>query len=86
MISLIIDMDICPLHIGQALKLNLEFLGDIVGSAEGVVGVHDDVYFDDEAGAGVVGADSVDLEDVGGVCHGYHLSAFLYSPSIFSFF
>jgi hypothetical protein len=69
MISLIIDMNIGALYIGQALELDLQLLCDIVGSAEGGIRVHDDVYFDDEAGTAVVCADGVDLEDVGGVCH-----------------
>ena len=69
MISLIINMHIRPLHIGQTLKLNLQLLGHIMSSAQSGLWIHDDVDFDDEAGTAVVGADGVDLEDVGGVCH-----------------
>ena len=69
MIRLVIDMDIGALDIWQALKLDLQFLGYVVGSAERGIWVHDDVYFDDEAGPAVVCADGVDLEYVWGVRH-----------------
>jgi hypothetical protein len=69
MIRLVIDMDICALHIGQALELDLQFLSDVVRGAQGFFWVHDDVDFDDEAGARVVCADGVDLFDCGGVGH-----------------
>lgn len=64
-----VNMHICPFHIGQALELRLEFLGDVVRGAQGLVGVHDDVDFDDDARAAVVGADGVDAGDHGGVGH-----------------
>jgi hypothetical protein len=69
MVSFVIDMHIGPLDIGQALEFDLQFLCNIVGSAQSFLGVHDDVDFDNEAGARVVGADRVDLADEGGVCH-----------------
>jgi len=69
MIGLIINMNISALDVRKTLELDLELLGNVVRRSEGFFGVHDDVDFDDEAGAGVVGADRVDLADEGGVCH-----------------
>ena len=68
-ICLVIYMHIRPLHIGQTLQLDLKFFSYIMRSAECRFGVHDDVDFDDEAGAAVVGAYGIDLEDGGRVCH-----------------
>lgn len=64
-----IDMHIRALHIRQALELRLQFLGDVVRGAQGLGGVHDDVDFDDDARAAVVGAHGVDACDHGGVRH-----------------
>ena len=69
MIGLIVHMHIRPLHIRQALELDLEFLCDVVGGAQGGLWVHDDVDFDNQAGPRVVGADGVDLQDSRRVCH-----------------
>lgn len=67
--SLIVNVDISTLDVGKGLKLDLEFLGDIVGSAQGLVGFHDDVNFDKKTGTGGVCAHSVDGGDKGGVGH-----------------
>lgn len=45
--SLIVNVNISTLDVGKGLKLDLEFLGDIVGGAQGLVGFHDDVDFDE---------------------------------------
>ena len=51
MISLIIDMYIGALNVGQTLKFNLQLLCYIVCAAERVFRIHNNVYFDNKAGA-----------------------------------
>ncbi len=70
MARLEINMHIRPFHIRQALELHLQILGHIVGGAQRLGGVHDDVDLDDDAGAGMVGAHGVEGEDLGRVRHG----------------
>ena len=67
--SLIVNVDIRPLHIRQRLELSLQLLGNVMGGLEGHVAVHDDVDFDEEARAGGVSADGVDGGYLGGVGH-----------------
>ena len=47
MVRLEIDVNVCPLHIRQALKLNLQFFRYIVCAPQGIIWIHDDVNFDD---------------------------------------
>ena len=64
-----INMHIRPLDIRQALQFELELLGNIVRGAEGLVGIHNNVDFDDDARAGVVRAHGIEAEDHGRVRH-----------------
>lgn len=75
MARLEINMHIRPLDIRQTLQLELELFGDVVRGAKGFIGVHDNVDFDNDARAGVVGADGVKAEDHGRVCHCYGVLA-----------
>lgn len=61
--GLVVDVDVGALNVGQVLELELELLGDVVGGAQGGVGVHDDVDLGDEAGAGMVAPHRVDAAD-----------------------
>lgn len=61
--GLVVDVDVGALDVGEVLELELELLGDVVGGAQGGLGVHDDVDLGDEARARVVDADGVDAED-----------------------
>ena len=65
----VVDVDIGALDVGQALELDLEGLGDVVGIAQRLVRGHDDVDFDDDARPAVVSANGVEGEDLGGVGH-----------------
>lgn len=69
MARLEINVHVRALHVRQAFKLNLQVLGDVVGGAQRLGRVHDDVNLDDDARARVVGADGVEGEDLGGVRH-----------------
>jgi len=69
MVRLIVHMNIRPLYIRKTLQFYLKFLSYVMCSSQCSFWVHDDVYFDNEAGTGVVGTHSVYLEDGGGVCH-----------------
>lgn len=64
-----IDVNISPFNIRQALKLHLQFFGNIMTNAESLVWVHDDIDFDDQPWARMPGADSIDLLDAFTVCH-----------------
>ena len=70
MTSLVVDVDVGSLHVGQTLKLDLEFFGNVVRGPETVLGIHDDVDLHDQTGAGMVGPHSVDLLDGRRVRHG----------------
>lgn len=74
MVSLIVHMNIRPLYIRKTLQFYLKFLSYVMCSSQCSFWVHDDVYFDNEAGTGVVGTHSVYLEDGGGVCHRWKAS------------
>lgn len=74
-IGFIIDVNVSSLHIRQALELNLQLLGSIVGEFEGFGGIHDNVHFDDQAWTGVISSNGVDLCDLWGVCHCYYILA-----------
>jgi hypothetical protein len=58
--GLVIDVNVGTLDIRQRLELHLQLLGNVMGSAEGIGGIHDDVDLDEEARAGGIGADGVD--------------------------
>lgn len=79
MTGLIVNVHESPLDRRQLLELDLQVLGDVVDDLEALVAVHDDVDLYQEAGAGVVGADCVDLLDEGGVRHCWGSSATLQS-------
>lgn len=60
---LIVNMDIRPLDIRQALELHLQLLRHVVRLHERRVGVHDDIHLGDEPRARVVRTHRIDLED-----------------------
>jgi hypothetical protein len=59
----IVNVDISTLNVRERLELDLEFLGDIVGSTQGLVSFHDDVDFDEETGTRGVCAHSINGGD-----------------------
>ena len=63
MASLVIDMDIRALDVRERLDLDLQRFGAVVRFFHCLMLVDDDVDFDDEARAGVPGADGVEGED-----------------------
>lgn len=69
--GLVVDVHVGALDVGQALELDLQGLGDVVGIAQGLLRGHDDVDFDDDARPAVVGANGVDGQDVRRVRHCY---------------
>lgn len=60
---LIIHMHKRPLHIRQLLQLDLQRLGTVMALGKAEIPVHNDVHLSHQAGARVVGAHGVDLED-----------------------
>jgi len=64
---LVIDVDVRPLDIREALQLDLQRLGHVVGISQGRVRVHDDVDFGDQSRARVITSDGVDAQDFRGV-------------------
>ena len=60
---LVVDVDVRPFHIRQALQLRLEFLGHIVRRTKGLGRVHDDVDLDNDAGSAVIRPHGVDGDD-----------------------
>lgn len=69
MARLVVDVDVRALDVRQRLDLDLQRFGAVVRFFHGLVLVDDDVDFDDEARAGVPGADGVEGEDHGVVGH-----------------
>lgn len=63
MARLVVDVDIRALDVRQGFNFDLQRFGAVVRFFDGLVLVDDDVDFDDEARAGVPGADGVEGED-----------------------
>jgi hypothetical protein len=65
-----VNVDIGTLDIGQGLEFNLQFLRNVMCSTERVRSAHDNVDFDENTGAGGVGANGIDGSNERGVGYG----------------
>jgi len=66
----IVDVHIGSFDNRQALELGLEFLGNIVGLLERLLGMENNVDLDDNPRTRVPSTYSVETDNVWAVCHG----------------
>jgi len=70
MVGLKVDVDVGALNVWQILELDLQLFSDVVGMLQAGFRVHDDVDLDNETRAAVVGSNSINGGDLGGMRHG----------------
>jgi len=63
MSSFIVNMDICPFHVWQALQLDLQLLGNIMRISQRGGRIHDNVDFGNQSWARMVDSDRIDSFD-----------------------
>lgn len=67
---LVVNVHVSTLHIWKRLEFDLQLLRHVVGRTKRLIGLHDDIDFDEKTGARGISSDCVDGRDERGVSHG----------------